>query len=97
MSDCPECLEVNEGYPTAHLPVTPEKYAEFQQATADDPGMQALSSLVRNGCLKSKEGVPSTVHRGYRDELSAVDGLLFRAQRLIVPHSLRKEMLDRIH
>ena len=33
----------------------------------------------------------------YRDELSSVDGLLFRAQRLIVPHSWRKEMLDRIH
>ena len=31
------------------------------------------------------------------DELSFVDGLLFRAKRLIVPHSWRKEMLDRIH
>ena len=27
----------------------------------------------------------------------SIDGLLFRAHRLIVPHSWRKEILDRIH
>ena len=32
-----------------------------------------------------------------RAELPSVDGLLFRTQRLIVPHSWRYEMLDRIH
>ena len=30
-------------------------------------------------------------------QLSSVDGLLFRAQWLIVPHSWWKELLDRIH
>ena len=32
----------------------------------------------------------------YRDEVSPVDGLSFKAQKLIVPQSMRKEMLDRI-
>ena len=36
-------------------------------------------------------------YRDYKDELSSVDGVLFRAQRLIVPHRWRKEMLDCIH
>lgn len=85
-------LEVNEVHLSKHLPITPEKYAEFQQATVDDPVMQTLSSVIQNGWPKSKKDVPSTVRQnwGYRDELSSVDGLLFRAQRLIVPYSLKK-------
>ena len=35
-------LEVNEVHLTTHLPISPEKYVEFQQATAADPVMQAL-------------------------------------------------------
>ena len=92
-------LEVNEVHLTTHLPMSPEKYVELQQATAADPVMQALSSVIKHGWPKSKEDVPNALRQywDYRDELSYVDGLLFRAQRLIVPHSGRKEMLDRIH
>ena len=37
-------LEVNEVHLTTHVPISPEKYVEIQQATAADPVMQALSS-----------------------------------------------------
>ena len=92
-------LEVNEVQLTAHLPISPEKYAEFQKATADDPTMQALRSVVLNGWPGKKEELPGNVceYWCYRDEISSVDGLLFKAQKLIVPQSMRKEMLDRIH
>ena len=92
-------LEVNEVHLTTHLPISPGKYVELQQATADDPVMQALTSIIQHGWPKSKEDVPNAVRQywDYKDELSPVDGLLFRAQRLIVPHSWRKEMLNRIH
>lgn len=92
-------LEVNEAHLTTHLPILSEKYVELQQATADDPVMQALTSIFQHGWPKSKEDLPTAVRQywDYKDELSSVDGLLFRAQRLIVPHSWRKEMLDRIH
>ena len=33
-------LEVNEIHLTAHFLISPEKYAEFQNATADDTAMQ---------------------------------------------------------
>ena len=32
-----------------------------------------------------------------RDEISAQDGVLFRSQRVIIPKSMRPEMLRRIH
>ena len=92
-------LEVNEVQLTAHLPISPEKYAEFQKANADDPTMQALSTVVLNGWPGNKEELPGNVHEYwcYRDEISSFDGLLLKAQKLIVPQSMRKEMLDRIH
>ena len=92
-------LEVNEVQLTAHLPISPEKYAEFQNVTADDPPMKALRMVVRNGWPGNKEELPGNVREywNYRDEISSVDGLLFKAQKLIVPQSVRKEMLDHIH
>ena len=71
----------------------------MQQATAADPVMQALTPIIQHGFPKSKKDVPNALRQYWnsRYELSSVDGLLFRAQRLMVPHSWRKEMLDHIH
>ena len=92
-------LEVNEVQLTVHLPISPEKYAGFQKATADDPAMRALITVVLNGWPGNKDELPGNVREYwcYRSEISSVVGLLFKAQKLIVPQSMRKEMLDRIH
>ena len=39
-------LEENEVQLTAHLPISQERYSEFQQATTADPILQALSTVV---------------------------------------------------
>ena len=92
-------LEVNEVQLTAHLPISPEKYAEFQRATAAHPAIESLSTVFLNGWPGKKEELPSNVREYwcYRNEISSVDGLLFKAQKLIVPQRMRKEMLDHIH
>ena len=92
-------LEVNEVQLTAHLSISSEKYTEFKKATTDDTALQALTTVILNGWPKRKDELPSNVcqYWGYRDEISLVDELLFKAQKLIVPQSMRKEMLDRIH
>ena len=92
-------LEVNEVQLTAHLPISQERYCEFQQATAADPTLQVLSTVVRNGWPCHKQELPLAVHEYWscRDEISEIDGLLLKAQKLIVPQSKRKEMLELIH
>ena len=92
-------LEVNEVPLTAHFPISQERYSEFQQATAADPTLQALSTVVRNGWPCPKPELPLAVREYWscRDEISEIDELLFKAQKLIVPQSKRKEMLDLIH
>ncbi|PFX16138.1 Uncharacterized protein K02A2.6 [Stylophora pistillata] len=94
-----ENLEVNEVQLTAHLPISQERYSEFQQATAADPTLQALSTVVRSGWPCHKQELPLTVCEYWScgDEISEIDGLLFKAQKYIVPQSKRKEMLELIH
>ena len=93
-------LEVNEVNLTTHLPISPEKYLEFQIATANDPEMQALQDAVLEGWPNSKAEVSVEIRRQYwtfRDEISCIDGLLFKGQKLIVPQALRPLMLEKIH
>ena len=92
-------LEVNEVQLTARLPISQERYSEFQQATAADPTLKALSTVVQHGWPCHKQELPLAVSEYWscRDEISEVDGLLFKAQKLIVPQSKRKEMLELIH
>jgi hypothetical protein len=92
-------LEVNEVHLTAHLPISPEKYQEFQKATADDVVMQAVQDAVLEGWPKNKANAQAEIKPYWtcKDEISCVDGLLFKGNKLIVPKSLRPQMLDIIH
>ena len=92
-------LEINEVHLTAHLPISPEKYQEFQKATADDVVMQAVQDAVLEGWPKNKANAQAEIKPYWtcKDEISCVDGLLFKGNKLIVPKSLRPQMLDIIH
>ena len=92
-------LEVNEVQLTAHLLISQERYCEFQQATAADPTLQALSTVVRNGWPWHKQELLLAVceYWSCRDEIPEIDRLLFKAQKLIGPQSKRKKMLKLIH
>ena len=92
-------LEVNEVHLTAHLPMSPEKYKEFQKATAEDPVLQAVKDAVHEGWPKTKAKTQAEIKPYWtcKDEISCVDGLLFKGNKVIVPKSLQPQMLDIIH
>ena len=83
----------------SYLPITPEQYESFQLATREDRELQTLQGIVKSGWPEAKTEIPITMRAywPYRDEISCVDGLMFKGHKIIVPHSLRAEMLDRIH
>ena len=92
-------LKVNKVRLTFHLPISQERYSEFQQATANDLTLQALTTVVRDGWPRHRQELLLAV-REYclcRDEISEIDGLLLEAQKLIVPQSKKKQMLELIH
>uniref|UniRef100_A0A8C6ULU0 Gypsy retrotransposon integrase-like protein 1 n=1 Tax=Neogobius melanostomus TaxID=47308 RepID=A0A8C6ULU0_9GOBI len=82
-----------------YLNVTGRRLEQIKRHTDNDEGLQALRSTVTTGWPDLKEQVPVII-RGYwpyRDEISAQNGILFRGQRVVIPKSLRTEMLARIH
>lgn len=82
-----------------YLNVTGERLEQIKRHTDMDEGLQALRSTVITGWPDLKEHVPVIIRSywPYRDEISAQNGILFRGQRVIIPKSLRPEMLARIH
>lgn len=58
-----------------------------------------LIETVLQGWPEIKSHVVKDIHAywNYRDEISVVEGILFKGERLIVPTSLRAEMLKLIH
>ena len=92
-------LEVIDVDLTVYFPISPETYHEVQKATAEDPVMQAVQNAVLEGWLRNKATIQAEIkpHWTCKDEISWVDGLLFKGNKLIVPKSLQPQMLDLIH
>lgn len=82
-----------------NMPIGDQKLHEFVEETDRDPGLQTLKKHVVSGWPETKSEVPSEIsaYWSYRDEISVCDGLLLKSERLIVPTSLRSEMLRQIH
>ena len=81
------------------LPISPEKYKEFQKATDEDLVVQAVKDAVHEGWPMTKATTPAEIKPYWtcKDEIFCVDGLLFKGNKVIVPKSLQPQMLDIIH
>ena len=67
--------------------------------SASDPDMLELADLIENGmpdsCLKMPAALKDFFQ--FRDELSTIDGVILYKDRIVIPHSLREEVLDSLH
>ena len=81
------------------LPVSDEKLEMFKKEKINDTILQKLKDFTINGWPDNKSNVPSELRPYYslRSEITVVNGLLFKNDRIIVPTSMRKEMKERIH
>lgn len=84
---------------TEHLAVTRERLADFQQKTTDDPILQQLKETIELGPPETRKAIPSEIRPfySYRDELTVLGEILFRANRVIVLAAMISEMLKKIH
>ena len=92
-------VDVNVVTLNSHLPLSADRYSELQEHTANDTVLQALHKVVRSGWPESKTDLPDglSVYWSFRDEITTVDGLLFKGSKLIVPKASQKRMLEDIH
>lgn len=57
------------------------------------------SSITQKGWPENKEKVPEDVkiYWKFRDEISGIDGILYKNNKLIVPRSMRSQILETLH
>ena len=81
------------------LPIRQERLVQIRNATEQDESLQMLRSVILQGWPENKNMLPTQVtpYFNHRDEISVQDGLIFRGERVIIPHSMRREMMNRIH
>lgn len=81
------------------LPIRQERLEQIRSETEKDETMQMLREIIIHGWPESKDNLPVQLSEYFnlRDEFSVQDGLVFRGERVMIPLSLRKTMVDRIH
>ena len=94
-----EDMNVNEIHLLSYLSVSPQKREEIKKATMKDREMTLLQDVTVRGWPETKDQLPAELktYWNYRDEISSIDGLMFKGLKLIIPKDLRNEMLDKIH
>ena len=84
---------------TQNFPGSSERLEQIRSATVDDATLQRLYQVVMNGWPELRRSVPEDVrpYWNMRDEMSTSDGLVFAGERIVIPESMRQEMLQILH
>ncbi|KFM57554.1 Transposon Ty3-I Gag-Pol polyprotein, partial [Stegodyphus mimosarum] len=92
-------IEAHVGMVVESIPVSKDKMENFQQETGKDEELQVLRKLIKTGWPDTKCMVPELAkpYFNFREELSEANGLIFKNSCVVVPKSLRKDMLSKIH
>ncbi|XP_055715454.1 uncharacterized protein K02A2.6-like [Phlebotomus papatasi] len=102
--DCSSfCTDFEEDTEELHVNgatcLTEAALERYQQATANDPALQKLRKLILEGWPDSREEVPKVIRNyfTFRDELSILDGIIFKGDQVVVPVTERQRVINDIH
>lgn len=84
---------------TSTLPASPAKLEEIRQCTDQDVVLAHLKDVVYHGWPEHPTECPQDLKEYWnlREDLSVENGLILKGHRLVIPSSLRPQMLQRIH
>lgn len=96
-----KCTEIENHllFITKDMPVSSEKFEEFERETQRDAHLQGLIEIITKGFPREKKFLKDEfkIYWQHKDELYYANGIIFKNNRIFVPKSLRKEMLARLH
>jgi len=81
------------------LPVSTARLDEIKQATKVDTVSAKLAKYILDGWPVDKSQVDPECRPYWNDhdELTILNGILFKGQCIVIPASLKKDMLDKLH
>lgn len=84
---------------TKHLQISEFRKSEFREATLSDVGLAHVLKFFDEGWPTNSKNIPTEAQEyfKYRDNIYIEEGLVFLNDRVIVPISLRAEMLKLLH
>ena len=77
-----------------NAPAIDKGIQKIKELTESDNTLQKLKSIIRSG-IDLSEDVQS--YWNFRNELSEAEGIILKGEKIVIPTSLRKDMLTRIH
>ena len=88
--------------PKYQMPTVDEvlpKLANAKVFTVLDATLQSLMNTIMTGWPMSREDVPVSIREfwNYKEELTVQDGVLYKGMKVIVPTSMRPQMIARVH
>lgn len=102
ISDCDnslsEGMDVHVHTVCSSLPVSDKKLQEIKMETEKDPQLQLLVQTLKEGWPEERR-CPAEImdYWNHRDELTVMHDIIFKGEKIIIPLSLRPEMLSRFH
>lgn len=84
---------------TSLQPIQSITWDRVRLSTTSDPDMRTLVDIIDSGIPTEKEKLPTSLQRYHQfgDHLSTIDGVALYKDRIIIPPSLRKEVLTALH
>ena len=81
------------------LPVSKPKLEEIREETTKDELLKDLIEIIKRGWPETNACVSNSTCMFWdgRDELSELNGIILRGERILIPTSVPKEMLEKIH
>lgn len=81
------------------LPVSADRTEQIRKETNADETMKELKETIQKGWPKSKRNCPRRIqdYWNHRAELTVVDDIVLKGSKFVIPSSLHKEMLQKIH
>ena len=92
-------VDVENCYPEQHPNFCAETQSRLADETRNDPILQSLGNIIRNGWPASKRDLEKGLfpYWGYRDELSIHDGIIYKGELVFIPSTMIKPILSKIH
>ena len=83
MTDMPECLSMTE----------------LQQTSSHDNHLQKLKHFILTGLPHSKDEISEELklYWSYRDKIAVINGIMLMGRHIIIPNSLRQQVLNQLH
>jgi hypothetical protein len=80
-------------------PIKQDRLRQIRDETSRDTELTTLMETIARGWPDHKDKLPMSVvpYFNYRDELSMLDGIVLRGERVVIPKSMRREMKDKVH